>query len=620
MYSVGKIYIRTLPTPPTPGDLNIHHPTSDPLRLFKEDEIATSAPYFDRATELGFPLLNTPGVFTRFAMSLIGRPSVIDLAFACPLLAPYFSEWSDPLPSTGSDHVPILLHFEAPLFRAPPPSPNWALSDWTAIEDSLKATVIAPPPPIPTTRSLDIWFKTNLDRVTAQFAMHTTLKWVTYRSKPWWTDLLSILRRANNSALRSSKRDRHDPSLLASARAARSAYFKAIKRAKREHWSCFLASATPQSVWTAKKFAVRRPPPRFPELPGAKTPRELNKALLDHFFPGEPPRPWDTILLPFADCQDLEAEEVRRALARSSLSSAPGPDMPPNSVWKRVHRVAPHIILDLLAPLVAYGSHPLTLKRADGIVLDKPGKPSYNSPSSFKVIVLLQTCSKILERIMNSRLSCMARAWGLMNQHQCGSLAGLSASDATTTLTHEVRTLQMAQRKVSTLFLDIKGGFDNINASSLCGMLKAKGVNPYLVAWTRSFLSGRARRLLYQGSPKIFAPVSVGTPQGSPVSPLLFVIYVSRLQSEIPLGLTLSYVDDFGLTASSTSYRCNIQILQRQYARLKARGARLGVSFSIPKMELIHWRTNRDRGPISHPQIHLDGSVFKPKDGVRWLG
>jgi len=118
----------------------------------------------------------------------------------------------------------------------------------------------------------------------------------------------------------------------------------------------------------------------------------------------------------------------------------------------------------------------------------------------------------------------------------------------------------------------------------------------------------------------VFAPVSVGTPQGSPVSPLLFVIYVSRLHCEIPGGLTLSYVDDFGLTISSASYRRNIQILQKRYARLKARGARLGVGFSVPKTELIHWRTNRDRGPISNAPVHLDGSVFTPKGEVRWLG
>jgi len=171
---------------------------------------------------------------------------------------------------------------------------------------------------------------------------------------------------------------------------------------------------------------------------------------------------------------------------------------------------------------------------------------------------------------MNSRLSCVARATGLLNPHQCGFLAGLSASDAVTTLTHEVKSLPMAGRKVSTLFLDIKGGFDNVNPSTLCGMLRAKGVNPYLVSWTRSFLSGRSCRLRYQGSPKVFAPVAVGTPQGSPVSPLFFVIYVSRQHCEIPRGLSLSYVDDFGLTVSSASYRRNIQILQKQYAKLKA--------------------------------------------------
>jgi len=399
----------------TLGDLNIHHPTADPLRVFKEDEIATSSPYFDRATELGFSLLNVPGVFTRFSMSLIGSPGILDLAFACPLRAPYFSEWSDPLPSTGSDHIPLLLRFEAPLFRSPPPAPNWALTDWPTLESLLKAARISPAPPILTTRSMNIWFITNLDRITAEWALHTTVKRVTLLSKPWWSDLLSQLRSAYNSALRSSKVDRFDAALLALARAARTAYFKAIKKAKRDYWSAFLASATPQTVWTAKRYAVGRSPPRFPELPGATTPLELTSALLDHFFPGEPARHFDSILLPFRDCPALAVDEVGRALARSSPSSAPGPDMTPNSVLNRIYRVAPHLILDLLGPLVAHGFHPPALKMADGIVLDKPGKPSYDSPSSFRVIVLLQTFSKILERIMNSRLSCVARVAGLLD-------------------------------------------------------------------------------------------------------------------------------------------------------------------------------------------------------------
>jgi len=490
--------VSALPTL-TLGDLNIHHPTADPLRTFKEDEIATASPYFDRAMELGFTLLKVPGVLTRFSMSLIGRPCILDVAFTCRLLALCFSEWSDPLPSTGSDQVPILLRFEAPLFGFPPLAPNCALTDWPALDSSLKAATISPAPTLPTgtSWSMGVWFRTSLNRITAELALHTPLKRVTLRSKPLWSDLLSQLRKAYNSGLRYSKVDRFDAALLASARTAKSAYFKAIKKAMRDHWPALLATTTPQTVWTAKKFAVGRPPPCFPELPGATTPLELNIALLDHSFPGEPPRSVNSILLPFRDCRALAVDKISRALAWSSRSSGPGPGMSPNFLWKTIEQVAPHLIHDLLAPLVAYGIHPPALKMADGILLDKPGKPSCDSHSSFRVIVLLQTFSKILERIMNSRLSCVARLVGLQDPHQCGSLAGLSASDATCTLTHEVRTLQMAGRKVSTLFLDIKGGFDNVNPSTLCSMLKAKAVDPYLVSWTRLFLIGRTCWLRY---------------------------------------------------------------------------------------------------------------------------
>ena len=117
-------------------------------------------------------------------MSHVGRPGVLDLAFACPLLVPYFSEWSDPLPSTGSDHIPIVLCFDALLFRAPPPKPNWALTDWPQVDEALKSLEIPPTLPLPTSYSLAVWFDTNLNKISATLALHTPLKRVTHRSKP----------------------------------------------------------------------------------------------------------------------------------------------------------------------------------------------------------------------------------------------------------------------------------------------------------------------------------------------------------------------------------------------------------------------------------------------------
>jgi len=210
-----------------------------------------------------------------------------------------------------------------------------------------------------------------------------------------------------------------------------------------------------------------------------------------------------------------------------------------NSIGKWIYKVASRLTMALLSPLVLYGFHPASLKKAAGIVLDKPGKRSYDSPSSFRVILLLQTFSKIMERIINSHLACAAQVMGLLNPHQCGSLAGLSVVDACNTLTHEVRTLQMDKRKVFTLCRDIKGGFNNVNPFTRCRMLTTKGVSQYIVCWTCSFLLGRACRLLCQGSPKVFSPMSVGTAEGSPISLLLFVLYVARLHIEIPYDLTL---------------------------------------------------------------------------------
>ena len=209
---------------------------------------------------------------------------------------------------------------------------------------------------------------------------------------------------------------------------------------------------------------------------------------------------------------ELAPEEVSTALASCSPSSAPGPNTISYSVWKAVHRIAPSVLTSLLAPLLRLGHYPSSLKKANGVILDKPGKPSYDSASSFRIIVLLQTVSKILERIAASRLSAVARYLGLLNPNQCGSLPSLSSFDACAALVDTVRTLQRPGRKVSSLFLDIKGGFDNVDADILCQALRSKGVAHYLVAWIKSFLSGRSCHLLFQDSPRVFSPVSVGTP------------------------------------------------------------------------------------------------------------
>jgi len=105
-------------------------------------------------------------------------------------------------------------------------------------------------------------------------------------------------------------------------------------------------------------------------------------------------------------------------------------------------------------------------------------------------------------------------------------------------------------------------------------------------------------------------PLSVGTPQDSPVSPLLFVIYVSPLHIPVPKGLVLSYVDDFSVTISSPSYRSNSRALQHIFGCLRAIVHTRCIDFSVSKTELIHWRTPVQTDPSTAswpPPVALDG-------------
>jgi len=602
------------------GDLNIHSPLSDPLRHFYPREISSSTPYFEKAAESSFALLNPPREYTQFPLVGKARPSVIDLAFANPHLLPLVKSWEASLPSTGSAHIPITITLATPSLEQKPPRPRWADTDWEALDPIIKGFKVPAAPPCPTSPKLDEWMSESLNRLVTLLKEHTPVSRPSHHSKPWWTPHLTILCREYHKTVRSARKS-DTPHMREVAGTSKAGYFKAIKAAKNKHWSSFLLTATPQSLWTSKRFAYGLSQPRFPSLPGAETPQQMNNVLLDHFFPPkEPVSPPPRLRLP-KSVPPLTTDEIAAALSKCSLTSAPGPDGIPYSTWKQVNKSNPSILLAILAPLVLLGYHPASLKSSNGVVLNKPGKPSYESPPSFRIIVLIRTFSKILERIIAARLLAAARIKGLLHPNQCGSLPGLSTYDACLPITNDTQALQRPRLKVSSLFLDIKAGFDNVDNNTLARILRECGIPPYLVSWVSYFLGEPSCNLIFQGAPGTPAPVNVGAPQGSPISPLLFLLYVAPLHFRIPRGLMISYVDDFALTVASLSYRGNIRRPQELFEKLERKASCLGVSFSVAKTELIHWRTPSQRhSPKCVSPIQIKGELFHPGNSVRWLG
>ena len=95
------------------------------------------------------------------------------------------------------------------------------------------------------------------------------------------------------------------------------------------------------------------------------------------------------------------------------------------------------------------------------------------------------------------------------------------------------------------------------------------------------------------------------------------MLYVASLHPTIPQGLAISYVDNLTITVSSDSVRSNIRALQYYFSIIQRRGADLGVAFSMPKTELIHWRTPKDRSDVSFAPIVINDMLFPPSQAVR---
>src|SRR6266566_1289607 len=596
------------------GDFNIHHQSADPLRNFKRSELTLSSSYFDIALENNYALLNTSGSYTRTSPAHNQRSSVIDLCFANTALLPFIHSWVNNLPSSGSDHTVIQIQINPPNPPTANSSPQWTLTPWFLLEEFIKKFS---PSEIEPSTDIAEWFDLNLNALTSPIVTITPKKRPSTWSKSWWNPDIAILRTIFHSVSRAYRKGLATPSEV---KATKTAYLKSIKAAKIKHWNNFVKNASPKELWSINRLSKPKEADSLPSFPNVKSAVELNTALISHFFPPlHNPAPPEPHL--FDSTPPITAEEITKALSKCSNLSTPGPDQIPYGTWKRIHSINPQVISALLTPLLERGHHRLSLKAANGIVLPKPSKPSYTDPSSFRIIVLWETISKLLERVVTFRLYDHAITHQLLHTNQGGSLPGHSTSDAATTLVHEVKLLQFADLKVSTFFLDIKGGFDNVRAPILASRLRKHNTPDYIVNWVLSFLANRSCRLLFKGGPKQFQSVEVGVPQGSPISPLLFVIYVAPLHS-VPLskGLTLSYVDDFALTKASPSYRSNVRHLQAAWVKLQSIGDSLHISFSIPKTNFIHWRTLYDRNPTPTNPISLNNNISNPLPHVKWLG
>jgi retron-type reverse transcriptase len=219
------------------------------------------------------------------------------------------------------------------------------------------------------------------------------------------------------------------------------------------------------------------------------------------------------------------------------------------------------------------GHYPQQFKEAHTIILRKPEKPKYSDLGAWRPIALLSTIGKVIETLIAKRIGKAAEDNHLLPDTQMGARAGRSTETALELLTRQVHTIWSSKRHVATLLsIDISGAFDIVNPFRLLDILRKKRLPHWLVRWVQAFITTRTTTLVIQGHETPSFSVDAGVPQGSPLSPILFLLYIVELHEicnrpwEGVLGI--GFVDDTNLLAYLESTKENCKKLERVYRKL----------------------------------------------------
>lgn len=392
------------------------------------------------------------------------------------------------------------------------------------------------------------------------------------------------------------------------------------------------AATTDSGLWNLVKWAKNRhdtsaactPALAKPDGGLAHQPEEKAEILRQSFFP--PPCQADLsdtegyqYPAPL-ECPDITASEIERAAHRVAPNKAPGTDDITNGILRQTLDILLPSLCKLFNACLRQGHCPEHFKESITVVLRKPGKDDYSQPKVYRPIALLNTLGKLMEAVMANRLAYLADVHHLLPSRHTGGRRLASTEHAMHFLLQRIYKAWSEGKVASLLLLDVSGAYDNVSRERLLHNLRKRRVSQSICNWVGSFLTGRSTVLKLREYTAPRTPIQTGIPQGSPISPVLYLFYNADLIEACKTDDTeaVGYIDDASILAVGPTAPHNCKTLKKIHLRAEDWAKTHGSQFAPAKYELVHF-TRDPRANRTHA-LRLPHATIEASQSCRYLG
>ena len=319
---------------------------------------------------------------------------------------------------------------------------------------------------------------------------------------------------------------------------------------------------------------------------------------------------------PYPEMAEIKIGEagVRKLLKDLNSNKACGSDKIPATLLK--------CCADEIAPMLTFifqqsldtSTVPEDWKIALITPVFKKGKRT--NPENYRPVSLTSICCKINEHIIVSQTMNHLENNNILVDYQHGFRRRRSCESQLLITSHDLATILNKHSQADVAVLDFAKAFDKVPHQRLIRKLQFYNLEPKVVGWIQAFLSNRSQSVVVDGHTSTSAPVLSGVPQGTVLGPLLFLLFINDIATNVTSSIRL-FADDC-LLYRETNKKEECEILQQDLDKLVSWSKTWGMAFNVNKCNIVSI-TNMKKNKQRY-SYQMDGQPIKSIENTPYLG